>query len=244
MNTFILTLRKYLTDNRRRFCLTLAGLVALNLILGSLSACIHQGGGTGQTILMIFYLSIFGCVFASLSFASMKTPRGRISTLMTPAPMLHKFLVRWIVAVPVTALLLWGGFWLTEATRVVLWPVFNESTAVWLDTTAALGHESSLITAVIVSFAMAAQAFYFLGAIVWPRHSFIKSVLAGWVISTVCSIVMVVVDWSVPYHGHILPQVSQLIAWSIFSLNITLAVILYGIAYLRFKESDVADHLI
>lgn len=245
MNTFVLTLRKYLADNRRRLLLTLSGLVALTAICGFLLALAGHGGGGGQAVSMMVYLSIFGCVFASLAFGSMKTPRGRTATLMTPAPQSHKFLVRWIVAVPASALLLWGGFWFTELVRVGAWPLFNDTATRWLNSSTAFGSAGGS-RMIFLSIALAAQAFFFLGAIVWPKHSFIKSILAGWAVSTLCTVAMAVSDnflpsYAINYKNYDDPQ---LVVWGIISLNVMLAVILYGIAYLRFKESDVADHLI
>ncbi|MBD5345612.1 MAG: hypothetical protein HDR92_00575 [Bacteroides sp.] len=240
MRLYILSLNKYLADNRRHFLLCLAGLAALSVFMGVVYSI--NDVERPQLILLstFFYLCIFACIRASLMFSSMKSARGRISTIMSPASTWNKFAARWTVNVPLTILALIGAFWLTENVRVMSWPLFHDGhTTEWFAMTYRPGW--SLGVALIATGALAIQSFFCFGAIAWPRMSALKSVLVQWIYAFILGTVVSTVDFE--YFFSINSQlVNQLLHAGVY-VNIVITLVFWGLTYMRFNESEVVDSL-
>lgn len=243
MHLYLLSLNKYVADNRRSLLISTAGLMALMIFVGFMNALTGSDGHDTHLLSISFYLGIFVCLRTSLMFSSMKSPRGRISTLMSPASIWHKFAARLTVNVPVQTLVMIVAFWVAEATRVLLWPMLNDgATAQWFTFTfTEEGHGRELLALIITSI-LAAQAFFGFGAIAWPRMSALRSIIALWIIGLLFTIVTgyvianTTVDW--------LAFSTERLLTAIIICNTAFTLILWGLAYLRFKESDVVDCLI
>lgn len=242
MRLYLLSLNKYLADNRRSLILSVAGLMALMIFVGFINAYTSSDIHATHLLSISFYLGIFACVRTSLMFSSMKSPRGRISTLMSPASIWQKFAARWTVNVPVQLLVLFAAFWVAEITRVSLWPLFNDgATADWFAFTYSEEDHGQYLIGLIFSSILAAQAFFGFGAIAWPRMSALRSIIALWLIG----IVFGITSGYVLMHYHFnwpLFSAERLLMTTIIC-NIVFTIILWGLAYIRFKESDVIDRL-
>lgn len=90
------------------------------------------------------------------------------------------------------------------------------------------------------------QAFFFFGAIVWPRLSFIKTLLAGWILQTLFSTVLLI---SMPStNGNFsyswTSGADEYFDVIFMTISLITAVLFYILAFIRFRESDLADRLI
>ncbi|MCM1028637.1 MAG: hypothetical protein NC342_07265 [Pseudoflavonifractor sp.] len=245
-NLFSLSLRKYIGDNRRHLILNLAGIAAAWFFFGFFMALSGSGGGDGQIVVLIIASGIAATVFAANSFSSMKATPGRISTLMLPAAPIHKFMARWCVAVPMALVVLLLAFWEAELVRLALWPIFNESApsliTVYLSTT-----NNPLI--IFIAPMALAQATFFLGAIVWPRLSFVKTMVATWVLGMLFSIALAIgIQHMSDNIGHTdnigYTHLNEDLFLTLYSVGcIAISAWLYFLAYIRFRESDIVDPL-
>lgn len=239
MRLFMLTLCKYMADNRRSLLLTLAGLVALMIFIGTIYAWDGMDRSDLQFFSVAMYLGIFACVKTSTMFGSMKTPRGRIQTLMTPATSLDKFASAWFVNIFLAGIIYVGAYWLCDAVKIAAWPIFNDDPAPeWCGLPDMFDPYPYRMLALTVTSILANQAFFCFGAIAWPRLSAIKSMLVLWVLCIIFASVILHLRWNV------IGQSADTITTAIVAFNTVVTLILWGLAYMRFSESDVADRLI
>lgn len=240
MNLYILTLRKYLADNRRKLLLRLGGLTALSVILGYFLAVTHANDSSDVCLLLTMAFTVYACIIASTVFATMKSQRGRIATLMTPATTWDKFMARWTVAVPLTLIALFLAFWLADGCRMLILPMLDPYIEPqWVSL---LGvHNLREILYTMIGFPMAIQAFFIFGAIAWPKNSALKSVLILWGWGTLnivlCISMMRFVDAS-----KIRMDLSEDNIFAIFvAFNTLWTLLFWGLTYLRLRESNVVD---
>lgn len=241
MRLFILTLKKYLSDNRRSLLLKLGSMAVAWIFIGAILAVSGVGGGDGEKGLLFCSAMVAACVFASRSFADMQRPAGRISVLMLPSTPTAKFMARWVVAVPVALTVLFCCCWLAETTRVLIWPLCGHETGThFLHLSGKTGNGVLPMLVAVLFF----QSFFLFGAIVWPRLSFLKTLIAGWVLQALVSI-CTITFW--PRDGHFAfypgdyDNEINLIIIIIVSL---LTLFFYRLAFLRLRESDLADRLL
>lgn len=243
MNLYILTLRKYLADNRRKLLLRLGGLAALSVILGYFLAATHTNDSNDVCIALSMAFTVYACIIASTVFATMKSSRGRIATLMTPATAWDKFAARWTVAVPLTLIALFAAFWLADASRMVIFPLLDPSARpTWVSLADA--HNLGQILYMMIGFPIAIQAFFIFGAIAWPKNSALKSVLIlwGWGILSIvlCISMMQFVDAS--KIGFDPSEHDAFVSFVAFNTFWTL--LFWSLTYLRLRESNVVDRFL
>ena len=207
---FVAALRKEVVENWRTLLFSIIatyGILALIMIIGNLT--LQNSTARPEVVLrytlvyMVFAFS--SIIFASLAFRGLKTKTGRTELLTSPSSTFEKFLVNatiyvlgFIIVFPICAQL-------ADLTRIaVLWP--------WLGSESVPGPINFLTT--IHNFAfqqdfwslevnswlevslwiglLAAPGLYFLGSILWPKLSFLKTFAAVYVLETVVSIVAMI----------------------------------------------------
>lgn len=193
-----------------------------------------------------FTFVIAATVYASMAFNRAKTKQGRISMMMVPALESEKYWAAWLLYVPVFFIVavvaaLWGDLVRYVALSCyfgfgtgMIQTVFNVIGADW--------EGFSIFTSVIVGL----QSFYFLGAIVWPSNSFIKTFAALSIIGTVYLIAGVTMYYfllaDVAVTEPFVPQQVKnatepwMVCWGV---NILISIINYTLAYMRLRETQV-----
>ncbi len=249
-NTFLLNIKKDFVENRKSILLGVGALWVIYLLAGVLMGYNIDGGGIGEIILLGIISLVLGCIGASFIFSDMKTKQGRISAIMTPATQFEKFLTRWLAAVPMLLILLSIGCVLTEAARICTCWLTVDSESIpkgymhFIDVENLLDvifMKKGAFIFPIASF-LFNQAFFLFGAILWPKLSFVKTLVALWVFQMVLSIL------SVSVFRYISPD---LVAWLdsdsfIFAFNTVLLLItavLYALTYWRYRRSQVTYRL-
>ena len=209
-NRFVTALKKEVVENSRTLLFSIIaiyGILALIMIIGNLVS----GDSPSRPEQILRYTVVY-CVFsfssiffASLAFRGLKSKTGRTELLTSPSSTFEKFLVNatiyvlgFIIVFPICAQL-------ADLTRIaVLWP--------WLGSESVPGPINFLTT--IHNFAfqqdfwsfrvnswleaslwiglLAAPGLYFLGSILWPKLSFLKTFAAVYVIETVFSIIAMI----------------------------------------------------
>lgn len=125
-----------------------------------------------------FIFSIGMTIYGSLTFVSMNSKNGRISTLMMPASMLEKFAIRFL-EYAIGGLLVMGiGYalgllieYITFARGDIFVPQNNDMITI----TKNPWHEIFVVSTIFGLAIMFCNAFYALGSSIWPRSSWIKT---------------------------------------------------------------------
>lgn len=252
MNNFVITFRKYIAENRKQLLLWLAVALGGAIFLGVIDAFFGASSDTSQGVYMVA-APIVLCCFASVAFSDMKRPAGRIAELTVPTTSFNRFAVRWIMAIPLTMILLVAGAYIVELLRIATWPLFNDFVNAGDFTTFLSGkflfpEEASVLT-VYFTFLLLSLSFFFFGAIAWPKLSFLKSIIAQWVISTILSSITVSSTYlffknhqGLAFRGDSLNFVSGDVLFITFISVIIVA--LWVMTWLRVRESEVTDHLL
>lgn len=251
-DTFSLLIKKELVDNRKPLLLGLIGIWATYILLGAFLGSI-QMVVAAEIFIFLFFGGMIITIGASLTFNNMKTKEGRISALMVPATTSQKFMVRWIAAVPILLAVVFLGCLFGDWTRVIIYTlrgyepsysVYSADMTIFSFLGDQLTHNweatSFLMCCVIVTM-LCSQALYFLGAIVWPKLSFIKTWASLQVLGVLFGIILVVLDVN-----HVMQLNPRFYDVSFNSILVTMYVVgglfctgVYWLAYIRFKRSQV-----
>lgn len=248
---FSLTLKKEIIENRKTLLLGVGGIWGICILIGAFLGYNVLGGDFTEMIMLSIMFAAVGCVVASMTFANMKTKESRIASILLPDTAFDKFLVRWIAVVPMLFLIMIAGFYLTEISRILVFKLSNDGETIancgvycrMLNPWFMMGFgESEISNGIRTSFIASyffSQSFYILGAILWPKLSFIKTFVALWVLQTIFSIVLIALR-NIDIDANIdVRQFLNLIA----AAEIMGALIIYLLSYLRFRHSQVVYKL-
>lgn len=190
---FLMLLKKYIVENNRRILLSFGALFAVLALCGFLGGVISAGGNIqlGQFLYPLL-MSTLGMVGASVMFSEMKSKQGRTSLLMEPANAIEKFIVRWLVWVVASMLLFWPAFEVAELMRRLGTALVHGNFIPM--SSAGIRHmdlDMGECCLLLVCGYLCTQSFFVLGAILWPRLSFIKTIIATWVLQSVAMVAFV-----------------------------------------------------
>ena len=162
---------------------------------------------------------------------------------MLPASTFNKFIVRWIAVVPALFLIMLAGFYIGDLTRIfVNWALdtsaqyrhYNQVTDLWVILSFGYEEEGGIIlTNVLLSY-FVIQSIYIFGAILWPKLSFIKTLVALWVVQTVFSIILISLGRNFCFS---LNFTGESAVWCITIAQIIILLGFYTLTYLRFKRA-------
>lgn len=248
-DNFMLTAKKELIDNKKAIVLGIASCWAICILMGLLMGYNGSGGGIIEVSVFCVMFSITGCIVGSLTFSNMKSKESRINALMLPASTFNKFIVRWIAVVPALFLIMLAGFYIGDLTRIfVNWALdtsaqyrhYIQVTDLWVILSFGYEEEGGIIlTNVLLSY-FVIQSIYIFGAILWPKLSFIKTLVALWVVQTVFSIILISLGRNFCFS---LNFTGESAVWCITIAQIIILLGFYTLTYLRFKKSQVVYKL-
>ena len=261
-NRFVAALRKEVVENWRTLLFSaigIYGLMAIIMILGNLAL----GNSSSKPEIMIRYNFVYilygftSIIFASFAFRGLKSKTGRIELLTSPSSTFEKFLVNFTVYVLGFIVVFPICTQLADLTRIaVLWPWMGSENVPgpinYLSTIHQFAQQQELWPANVKTGMevalwiglLAAPGLYFLGSIVWPRLSFLKTFAAVYAIECVLSIVaMVCIFVFCDMKGFalwILEQLSNGTFMLIFVALMIFQLILYwGLSWWLWKRKDV-----
>lgn len=248
-NTFWMLLKKEATDNHKPILLGLIGIWGLFLLSGIFAGMIADVGLIVEIPCFMILSSFVSTIGASLAFSSMKTKEGRISALMLPASRFEKFFVRWLATVPCLIIVIALGWLFGDLVRIGVERMNNfEGPSFWslLEQTLGRTGDSKMewnffVTICITSF-LVTQAFYFFGAILWPRLSFIKTMAALQILQLVLVIFMLVTDLR-PFNLNNIDETSDAFQIIIWIISAVLCIGIYWLSYWWYSRSQVVYKL-
>ena len=272
---FTAALRKEVIENKRALLITLVcvyGLLTIVMIFGNCFSSFERNAPMDEVInelktpqiTILSILSFVIMISSSLSFKSLTTKTGRIRQFTTPSSTLEKYLVNLLIYVVGMFVAYFACAQLADLTRIaVLWPFrggslivpgpinflsgFNEFTSLQ-----AFSHGQFDIMFeggkgwVFFVTLLASASIYFMGSVLWPRLSFLKT-FAGIFVLEICVCII-----ALPLF-YLFSNMKSFGLWifDIFSLGglstgmiifqIILVVIGFGLAWYLFKHKDVVS---
>lgn len=204
--------------------------------------------------ILVFFLFAFGILLASVTMDKMKTKTSRLSVLMTPVTPFENFFSRWLLYTVVYLVILLIVFLLADYTRVLLCNLMFPHTTVdpaslkYLFVTGGeyqIFKEPFTIQQTFLQYFMF-QSFFVLGSTIWPKNSFIKTLVAGIVIMFSYSLVAILAAYVVFGETTIIISDGTVFEGTMYSYKWIPTVIMlfftlfnWVMAYYRFKETDI-----
>lgn len=256
IRNFGLTFNKYMRENAKslliKYAALLGALIVVALWIGynyNIGDIVYNGytndrAHSSELGIFTFLFVIFSLASASGTMYMMRSKESRLSTLMTPAPMMSKFLVAWIFNVPVAVALFICFGYVADYLRYLLYSSINgnESFIIAPFSFATYNIPSEVIQ-IFFMFIMAGQAIFVLGSTIWPNKAVIKTVIASVVIFWIYAALVVL---GMRLSG---PQISVINNFldeepsmaKLWVADIVFSLFIYAVAYFRFKESEIIN---
>ncbi len=265
---FVAALRKEVVENSRTIAFSIIGMYALLTIFMILGNVVNHTP-TEQMIMMearvpytvvLLTLSLVVCVMAAMAFKNLTTKAGRTSLFMSPSSSLEKFVVNVLIYVVATMVIFFACAQLADLTRIAVLKAFEtKDFAVpgpmnFLQVFSAMnwrigsGLEDMTWLGAMTMFldTLSKAALFFLGSVVWPRLSVLKTFVTMFVIQIVLIVLLVVtIKLGFDRHafgqwfGDFIDQGHYFITSSIISVIEIVAG--FGLAWYLFKRKDVVS---
>ena len=267
---FVATLRKEIVENRRTIVFSVIGIYALLtiiMILGNLTtsspaeSAIILAGNVPQSFVFML-LSFVVIVMSSMAFKGLTTKAGRSNLMMSPSSSLEKYLVNLLIYVVAMFVLFFVGAQLADLTRVAVLKPFedkdfvvpgpinfmNSNTFAFMDG----GAKSSGDVVCWMGLSMfigtiANAAMYFLGSVVWPRLSLLKTFVTIFAVQSALLIIFIVlvnVSGAEPQaFGRWFRDFMRFGGFFKLScvISTVLAVVSFAMSWILFKRKDVVS---
>lgn len=215
-----------------------------------------------EVLFFMFFAIIVAAVFGSVFYETMTKKTSRISTLTNPASQLEKFAAYFCIYILMASFLMVGSMFLADAIRVWVYSgsqtpglkvgyltpkmLFTMGAAIPkpdnIDPTLA---DLDLIKSVMVfSMVILLQAVYALGCAVWPKNSFLKTTAFLFAMNMVSGYLLFLGFQTFLTNGAVVPRFdmeANEFTCCIAVISIVLAIVLWVIGYMRFRESEVVE---
>ena len=220
ISRFALLLKKDFTENIRLYAIgsvsLLFGLATL-MVLGSPLICLpaEEGGAIFATFPIYYLFSLSLCIAASMMFPQFRTKQGRLSVFMLPATNAEKYAEQIFTNIFCFALMFAACVIAAEGIRMVVAPwvwgdveasfVVNlgsyvdhfaisipKEAVAFAQAFAELGITPGLFIGLIISGTICNLGVFTLGAMLWPKYSFIKTYVAIYILQIAFSILGVI----------------------------------------------------
>lgn len=187
---FMMLARKMLIENRKTLLMLCGGYIGILAVIGLLSGFYGNSSTSSTLVTYAFFSGLVCSVIASLMFHDFGNKQGRINALMTPVPQSYKFLIRLIAVFPGAILLVVAGYYaLAGCMNLCMGLTYS----IWLPVYNPFGIFSyndgwETVFAFAAPFVLN-EGLFILGAIAWPKKSFLKTILVQAALGIVLSFV-------------------------------------------------------
>lgn len=206
--------------------------------------------------LLIWGLWTFGCLSASFTMEKMKTKTSRLSVLMTPATPFEKYFSRWLVSTVVFLVVFLIAYKLADYTRVLVYtlkyPDIDIIAPVPLSHCVGVNVPYYTLTRTMKDFMLVIGGYFFfqscfvLGSVIWPKNAFLKTFVAGVIITTFYVLVTMgvshlILEKNGNYSDIYRSETMEYFILSVIIISFTL--INWVLAYFRFKEAEIINRM-
>lgn len=250
-DNFRLQYKKELTELKSTLVMSLIGCVAMASLSGFFAGTL----GLNATGIMLYIpcCALALCIVASMMFGPLKRKTDTISMLMTPSSMKAKFMVRWLAVVPALILILFLGGFIFELLRMTAQALYHDHTQFIVPFFGMIKEYFSegdtpiiwsLIFMALTSIGFS-QSLYMIGGVIWPRLSFLKTMLALWGIQVVLQIISFPLMQPVilPFLQNFIRSVApdSILYWinAMTVVMLALTVLCWWISYRLFTKVDI-----
>lgn len=242
---FVATLRKELVENHRTILFSVICIYAMLTIIMiminmNVNESVFMQGALKGLVSMV--LMIIVCAMASLAFRNLKNKAGRTSLFMSPSSSLEKFLVNVIIYVIGLFVIYYACVQLADLTRIAVLKPFESRKLIvpghidyfLADRGARLYFWINLsnITGAIAFFSL-----YFLGSVLWPRLSVLKTFALFFVLMLSYILLLNKIKDVQGDEFFITGAVYKLQ----FAFYTVLAVVSFALSWILFKRKDVVS---
>lgn len=231
ISRFALLLKKDFTENIRLYAIgsvsLLLGLATLMVIFTPLMCMPAEEGGAIFATFPIYWLFCFAlCIAASMMSPQLRTKQGRVSLFMLPATNSEKYLEQIFTNIICFALMFLACIYAAEGIRMLVAPwvwsgsnpvlatdagnyidhfaiIYPKEAIMVREALASVGMTPDLFAWVMIAGILCNLGVFSLGAVLWPKYSFIKTYVAIYVVETALLIVGTIVtkifgvfDWT------------------------------------------------
>ena len=265
MPRFVNLCRKDMVENWRSNVLRIVlmyGVMALIMIWNGYFQ--YRGGGYGDTDpawrfllpLLMWGLWTFGCLSASFTMEKMKTKTSRLSVLMTPATPFEKYISRWLVSTVVFLVVFLIAYKLADYTRVLVYtlkyPDIDTIAPVPLSHCVGGNVPYYTLTRTLKDFMLVIGGYFFfqscfvLGSSIWPKNAFLKTFVAGVIITifyvlVTMGVANLILEKYGDYSGIYRTERTEYFILSAIIVFFTL--MNWTLAYFRFKEAEIINRM-
>lgn len=185
-------------------------------------------------------------VMASYTFKDMITKEGRINLLLQPATTFEKFIPRLIFAFILPIIIVISGYLILESARILTiaavygeWSGYNISFNSFFS-------ESPMSICGCITWYILGQSYYFMGSILWPKLSYIKSLgLCIAIYIAFLTIFTVIIANNVVLRSIIVNNMInyESAGWIAIIISMLVSAGFIAIAYIRLKKSSIIKRL-
>ena len=195
-----------------------------------------------NAIIFTLLLFCFGIYSASLMMEDLRTKGGRIAALTLPVTPFENWFARWIIHVVLFLGVYFVLFFAADYIRVLLFSSIYSKSHLYISLLNLKYAANSLGDGFVsfILFYFGVQSFYVLGSIFFPRHSLLRTTIAGFF----AVIVIVFLDYIIAKNIVCPGSVNIHFGQNLGSIILLVLIIFnWVISYYRFKEIEIIDRL-
>ena len=238
---FGLVVKKDFIENRRSILGALGGYFAVLALTGMWFGYFQWNTATSEILVYCMICSLMLSIASSPNFSNMKDKQGRLSYLMMPATAAEKFWPRILGATV--------GLWITAVAGYFLFSVcatlvdgLTKGSWSWIEGWKFIfsfgGKDCIYGFVILISGILFNQSAYILGSALWPKYSFLKTLLALSALQIVGSIVLItgVTHWGTAWLLHIN---EDLLLWGLAGVNLLICAAMIWGSYTKMRNYQI-----
>lgn len=210
-----------------------------------------------ESVIIIILGFVFMAFAGSWMFSSMIGRKDRLNTIEVPALQSEKFLVWWCLYLPMSLLVILASFWFADLLRVI-WvkaftPYGSEAHLIPLKyivnfrevNTFYSSDENHSATFFMYSLLVCCNALFALGSIFFHKLNFLKTVISGFVLMAIFSLVFILgrsvfygTEYSLTERFDVYKPESGFVAGGIIFF---ISACIYVFAYFRYRDEEIIN---
>lgn len=232
---------KLFMENKRKLLTSLGGFMGFWIIIGILRGWYGDEPGVSSMTTYII-VSWIMCIFmASKMFSELAKKEKAISLLMTPASSGQKFIIRLLRAVPFVIIIAAAGYIIYYYVNVLSIGIFQDVWLSWHNFFIAGSSNGVILLCLLISFFLFNESLFILGAVLWPKKSFLKTVIA------IAALLIIIgfIFWLIAkifnnLEIYVRIEDETAFTWSVIGILTLLSIGITYIAFLNFKKKTIS----
>ena len=242
--------KKLCIEKKRDLLIVISSYIGFWILFGIMSG-VCQWYPSQVTLSIYLVISGFGsCFVASEMFYDIVKKNNRITVLMSPVSSAHKFTARLLTVTVGYIILALIGYFIYECTNLVSLLLFHGEVS-WLYSPMNIfytysGEFQGMAFMTVINFYLVNTSIFILGAVAWPKLSFLKTVFMLAILQIILIIVFVLLallglkfypEW------HLNGRTGEWFFWVFMSMGIVMTIFLTYWAYRIFRRKTLIQRL-